>query len=231
MLFTDGLIQRVPPVAPDPGDPYGAIFTKACLEAFEDPPDRPRAFYKKEMDAVRELIALLRAAGDKRVVLAAASGWDTTHPEKGFRGPHVGSHANMLFKRAIFMTGLPVVLFLTRHKVDPTYHEARFKSRMDAAPSEAGTHYCYPVFGEELPLEKALIETPLALCVGFDRDTRDGATDIRAIGNSLKTILDPALAGAGFEMGYASKEFSLDGQWASGAFMAANEKFRRAFPR
>lgn len=51
---------------------------------------------------------------------AAASGWDTSHHVYEFHVPHVVSHANMLFKRAIFMTGQRVVIFSSRHKIDQT---------------------------------------------------------------------------------------------------------------
>ena len=147
LLFTDGEIRRNPPVAPDPDDPYGAIFTQKCIDAFEEPPNKPRGLYKKEKDAIDELVEMLKNGTTRRLILATASGWDTTHRVKGFRGPHVGSHANMLFKRAIFMTGHPVVMFLSRHKVDPKSREARFKCHADVDTANTDTRYCYPVFG------------------------------------------------------------------------------------
>ena len=37
LLFVDGEIQRKPPVAPDPTDPYGAIFTGLCSATHQTP--------------------------------------------------------------------------------------------------------------------------------------------------------------------------------------------------
>lgn len=162
LLFTDGEVQRNPPVSPDPHDPYGAIFTKKCLDAYEEPPLEPRQLYDKELEAIKEVIKLLTTNKAKQVILATASGWDTRHRIKDFQGPHVGSHANMLFKRAIFMAGQPVVLFLSRHKVDPRFPEADFKCREGKEDQRlmSAIRYCYPVFGSELPLSKALRDTP-----------------------------------------------------------------------
>jgi len=79
LLFTDGEIQRNPPIAPDPEDPYGAVFTLKCKEVYEEPQVKPRELYKKEIDAINEIIKLLKAKENKQIILAAASGWDTTH--------------------------------------------------------------------------------------------------------------------------------------------------------
>jgi len=231
MLFTDGEIRRNPSVAPDPEDPYGAIFTSKCKQAYEEPQGKPRALYQKEKDAISEIISLLKPGDDKQIILATASGWDTAHKVAAFHGPHVGSHANMLFKRAIFMTGEPVVLFLSRHKVDPKFREAAFKSRTDSEKPEVGMRYCYPVFGEELPLEKALVDTPLALCIGYEHEIDEPDTDIRQIGEQLKSVIRPELEKAGFELEYAAKEFVREDGSQAGAIMVANEKFRHLFPR
>jgi hypothetical protein len=231
LLFTDGDIRRNPPVAPDPEDPYGAIFTMKCKQAYEEPQVKPRALYQQEKDAIQEIIELLKAEVDKQIILATASGWDTAHPVAAFHGPHVGSHANMLFKRAIFMTGEPVVLFLSRHKVDPKFREAAFKCRTDRERPEVGMRYCYPVFGEELPLESALVNTPLALCIGFEQEKDEHEEDIRHVGEKLKSILRPELEKAKFNLEYAAKEFIDDDGSQSGAILVANEKFQQLFPR
>jgi hypothetical protein len=70
LLFTDGEIRRNPPVAPDPKDPYGAIFTLKCKKAYEEPQVKPRALYQKEKDAIEEIIELLKSGGDKQIILA-----------------------------------------------------------------------------------------------------------------------------------------------------------------
>lgn len=230
LLFTDGEIRRNPPVSPDPEDPYGAIFTLKCKQAYEEPHVTPRALYQKEKDAIGEIIKLLKSAGHKQIILATASGWDTAHQVSEFHGPHVGSHANMLFKRAIFMTGEPVVLFLSRHKVDPHFREARFKCRADSEKPEVGVRYCYPVFGEELPLTKALVDTPLAICIGYEQEKNEEEANIRQIGEKLKSVLRPELDKAGFDFEYAAKEFVRQDGSQAGAIMVANEKFREQVP-
>jgi hypothetical protein len=137
----------------------------------------------------------------------------------------------MLFKRAIFMTGHPVVVFLSRHKVDPGYREAHFKCRTDGEKPAVGVRYCYPVFGEELPLEEALKKTPLALCIGYEMERGDEVADVRQIGEKLKSVLAGHLDKMPFNLDYAAKEFvRADGSLA-GAFMLANERFAEIFPK
>jgi hypothetical protein len=201
------------------------------MEAYEEPHVKPRALHQKEKEAINETISLLKSGGDKQIILATASGWDTTHKVRGFHGPHVGSHANMLFKRAIFMANNPVVLFLSRHKVSPNFREARFKCRTDSEKPEIGMRYCYPVFGKELTLAKALVDTPLALCIGYEREKEDQETDIRQIGEHLKSVLRPELGKAGFDIEYAAKEFVREDESVAGAIMVANKRFRQLFPR
>jgi hypothetical protein len=246
MLFTDGEVCRNPPFAPDPDDPYGAIFTQDCKKAYEEPYSEPRPLKSKEIEAINEIVNRLKANEGNRIILATASGWDTKNKEIGFHGPHVGSHPNMLFKRAIFMTGDPVVLFLTRHKVDHLFDEARFKCRTDEETPPASMRYCYPIFGAELPLKAALERIPLALCIGYEPEKDDpvadfkklaekpkGKTipDIRIIGKRIKEELVYEL-GAGFNLEYAAKEFVRkdDGSLA-GAIMVANRKFVELFQR
>ena len=155
-LFTDLDTRPNPPAAPDPEDRYGAIFTRESLNAHEEPPRQPRRLYRAETEAIANTVKLLTdGVPEEQLILATASGWDTTHAEPLFRGPHVGSHANMLFKRALFQSGRPAVLFLTRRKIDPDFEEARFKCPDDEAPRkregdaplERDQRYCYPVFG------------------------------------------------------------------------------------
>jgi hypothetical protein len=230
LLFTDGEVRRSPSVSPDPTDPYGAIFTKRCLDAYEEPPVKPRGLYRAEKDAIDEIVGLLKSGREKQVILASASGWDTTHRIAAFHGPHVGSHANMLFKRAIFMTGQPVILFLSRHKVDPRFPEARFKCRLDEENVRANTHYCYPVFGKELPLARALKDTPVALCIGYQSEKQHSHSDVRDIRDEIKALLAPHL-GPKFNMDYSAKEFDFGDGLHSGALMLANEKFCKLFPK
>jgi hypothetical protein len=137
----------------------------------------------------------------------------------------------MLFKRAIFMTGAPVVLFLSRHKVDPDFREAAFKCRTDIQTPDGTTRYCYPVFGEELSLATALVEAPLALCIGYEQEKTEQVSDIREVGERLKRVLSRDLVPAGFELEYAAKEFRRDDGSQAAAIMLANKKFRTLFPQ
>jgi len=201
------------------------------MQAYEEPHVKPRALHKKEKAAINEIVGLLKSGGRRQIILATASGWDTTHRIKAFHGPHVGSHANMLFKRAIFMTNEPVVMFLSRHKVDPRFREARFKCRTDKEKPKLGTRYCYPVFGKELTLAQALVSTPLALCIGYEKEPDDTENDLREIGEKLKWVLKPELHKAGFDLEYAAKEFVRNDGSRAGAIMVANNGFRKRFPR
>ena len=96
---------------------------------------------------------------------------------------------------------------------------------------EGGMRYCYPVFGEELPLEKALVDTPLALCIGYEQEEDEKEVDIRQIGEKMKSILKLDLDKAGFDMEYAAKEFVRLDRSQAGAIMVANAKFKQLFPR
>jgi len=91
--------------------------------------------------------------------------------------------------------------------------------------------YCYPVFGDELSLEKALVQVPVALCIGYEREKGDLETGIREIGEEIKYVLRPHLEQASFDMEYAAKEFVREDGWVSGAIMVANERFVKEFPR
>jgi hypothetical protein len=137
---------------PDPRDKYGAIFPEKWGVLHREPPQPniPRNLSDGESRAVEEIQNDFKEKGPT-IVLAAASGWDIDSKEDLFLGPHVGSHKNMLIKRALFTTGCPVILFLDADKL--------------GSKRECN---CYPVFGPEMPLGKAIKEFPLAICVGWE---------------------------------------------------------------
>ena len=135
----------------------------------------------------------------------------------------------MLFKRALFKTGDPVVLFLTRHKIDPFFKESKFKCRRDEENPDASTRYCYPVFGSELSLETALETIPIAICVGYEIEPSDGSTSLTEIRRSLENVLAPVLKSHQFDLSFARKEFRDENGHLSGAFIAANTAFRKLF--
>ena len=143
-----------------PGPPegyYGAMFGSTLLQDPEAAPRIPRRLFPREKEAVNKTSQLLRGQQKRRLFLATASGLDINHTEENFRGPHIGSHPNMLFKRAIFLTRQPVVLFLTEAKIGKPFID--------------GT--CYPVFGPDYTWKRALKFCPLAICIAYQNQAED----------------------------------------------------------
>ena len=118
----------------------------------------------------------------------------------------------MLFKRALFTIGCPVVIFLTAEKLGD--------------PFEPGK--CFPIFGPDEPLGDALKEYPLALCVGYDQTLQ--STTRRTLspedrkernnpGNIRTILLD-----LNFDAIYAEKVGE------AGAIIAGNSAFKELLP-
>lgn len=211
-LYTDVDVRRFPPYAPDPEDKYGAIFPRDWHGLEERPPTKPRALHKGEAKAVGEMRKDLLKFAEKTLFLATTSGWDLDHLIEGFRGPHVGSHPNMLFKRALFLTRKPVVIFLTAEKLGDSFENGK----------------CYPVFGPDEPLDTTLAKCPLALCVGYDQTIlsparRQLAPDVRKDRNRPDRVAD-VLSALGFNVVYGKEEGDR------GAILAGNPMFARVFP-
>ena len=183
LLHTNIETNPLPPGPPE--GYYGAMFGSTLLQDPEAPPGKPRRLFPREDAAIKETSKLLKGNGERRLFLATASGLDLTHKQTHFRGPHIGSHPNMLFKRAIFQTGQPIVLFLTEEKIDKPFID--------------GT--CYPVFGPDYPWSHALRECPLAICIGHHKMSA----------NRLKGILKRRTRAHGFDFDYASKELEACG--------------------
>lgn len=213
MLYTDVDIRRFPPFAPDPEDKYGAIFPHDWHILKEAPPTQPRRLHKDENVAVDEMRKRLLEFDKKALFLATTSGWDTSNKVLHFQGPHVGSHPNMLFKRAVFTTGRPVVIFLSADKLGDPFEEG----------------ICFPIFDPEMPLEKALKDYPLALCVGYDKllqsPTRRDKLDkkVRENRNNPRTISN-TLSELNFNVVYAEEEGD------TGAIIAGNSTFEKLLP-
>ena len=202
-----------------PENYYGAMFGSALLEYPETHPMKPRALYPTEQKAVGQLARLLRQGSSKRLFLATASGLDLDHQQKQFRGPHIGSHPNMLFKRAIFQTRQPVILFLTERKVGAKFNDGR----------------CYPVFGPDHPWEHVLREYPLALCIGYHSQSP----------GKLRQMIEDKLNLRPRDWNYAQKRFvsrasaNSDGipgpadsrELRGGVVIIANEQFTRKIPK
>jgi hypothetical protein len=239
-LHTSINTSRFPEGIPDPEDHYGAIFPNKWRQLLEPFPRRPRRFYAAESDAVKDMRKDFNQLSSGRknappkgckayeindgplhLVLATASGLDLDNPVKHFRGPHVGSHPNMLFKRAIFASKHPVVLFLSAEKL--------------GNPFQIGK--CYPVFGPDEPWEDAVKDYPLAICIGYEWPIRSKPTvglpsEELERRNSQKYILD-CLTKLGFRVPYFDGGFPPNYDAASrgtGAIMCANELFTKLIP-
>ena len=71
-------------------------------------------------------------------------------------GPHVGGYHNKVFKRFMYLTELPIVIFLTGDKID--------------CPIEAGK--CHFILDREYTWEQFYRTHPLAFCVGCKEEER-----------------------------------------------------------
>lgn len=212
VLFTDVNVSRFPPFAPDPEDKYGAIFPRNWHTMLERPPSKPRELHQTEVDAVNEMKQRLHQFGEKILLLTTTSGWDIEHESANFQGPHVGSHPNMLFKRALFTTGHPVVIFLTAEKLGDPFIVGE----------------CFPIFGPDEPLDAALNKYPIALCVGYDKtlhsDTRWPLKPRdRELRNDPSNILN-ILHDLGFNVIYTKNDKR------AGAIVAGNTSFHALLP-
>jgi len=67
-------------------------------------------------------------------------------------GPHVGSFHNKIFKRFMYVTKLPLVVFMTSDKIN--------------APIDVGR--CHFILDRDFNWERFLVEHPLAFCIGSD---------------------------------------------------------------
>lgn len=218
LLYTDVDIRRFPPSAPDPEDKYGAIFPCDWSLLHEKCPLEPRSLHQNEVEAVDKMKNNLREFGEKTLFLATTSGWDLDHKLNNFRGPHVGSHSNMLFKRSLFTTERPVVIFLNAEKLGD--------------PFEIGK--CYSVFGPDLPLEKVLEDYPLALCVGYDQKMQSSTRRVleeavrkkRNDPSNIKEILN----NLHFNIIYAEPAEPAKPVSDVGTIIAGNTRFQESLP-
>jgi len=212
LLYTDVDIRRFPPFAPDPVDKYGAIFPREWHPLKERPPSKPRKLYQNETDAVKEMKEKIHQFGEKTFFLATTSGWDLDHELNDFRGPHVGSHPNMLFKRALFTIERPVVIFLTAEKLGDPFEQGK----------------CFPIFGPDEPLGEALKKYPLALCVGYDQTMQSPtrrllSPEVRRERNNPSNIMKIFIE-LNFNVIYTEKVGK------AGAIIAGNSAFQKLLP-
>ena len=229
---------RFPGGVPDPDDRYGAIFPNEWRVLHEPFPETPRSLYEAESTAFREMREAFTKLGSSSshsgsghgqattsddgngslLVLAAASGLDLDNRIQHFRGPHVGSHPNMLFKRVIFTSGCPVVLFLSAEKLGNSFRKGR----------------CYAVFGPDEPWLTAVRKYPLAICVGYEWPKKSNPTpgitqkelERRNNPDYIRTCLEKLgfrslCFDGGFPPNYDAAKLG------TGAMMYANQEFAR----
>ncbi|MCB1092028.1 MAG: hypothetical protein KDL87_10880, partial [Verrucomicrobiae bacterium] len=219
-LHTPVEASRFPVGVPDPEDRYGAIFPNAWHTLLEPVPKTPRVLFEGEEGAVAEMRDRFAGGTDRRqLVLATASGLDLDNRETAFRGPHVGSHPNMLFKRAILTAGDPVVLFLNAEKLGDPFRRGR----------------CYPVFDPGLPWEVAAREFPLALCVGYEWPKtspsmpRIAPSDLER--RNQPGVIRSNLEDLGFEVTYFDDDaYRVSEVSEGGAILMGNRKFAEMVP-
>jgi hypothetical protein len=209
---------------PDPRDKYGAIFPQEWGVLHREPPIVPRKrLSAREDEAVNRLRDEFRQHEDT-FVLAAASGWDIDSKEKAFRGPHVGSHKNMLFKRVVFTSSYPVVLFIDAEKLG-----------FERQPN------CYPVFDLNFSVAQWLSEYPVAVCVGWDWPKTGGKQPEKLIkllekhgvkdqnvGEYVKMVLKDLQVTEEYFLQESVDEHS---GIRSGAILLGNKKFAQVIPR
>lgn len=151
-----------------PEDHYGAIF--GCLDNLREPiPQFPPEPLSPPM---REAITTLTEGqyspakwglkgyrGRPALLIGALSGLQlsnqcSTNPANAdircCMGPHVGSFKNKLFKRFMYGTGLPLMIFMTADKIDNVIEAGR----------------CHFVLDEEFTWDSFRQDIPVAFCVG-----------------------------------------------------------------
>lgn len=134
------------------------------------------------------------------LILMTASGVDISSDSgHGYPGPHVGSYANMLFKRSLFDLECPKVLFLHREKWGFRFIYSN----------------CHAVCDQSFPWERVRSEKPMAIAMAVDSEEEQ-----KALAESLTSQgfvhVEPEIPAAGHGDGPR-------------ALIAANEPFARFF--
>lgn len=154
------LSERVPidlyPYGP-PEAKYGATFGPLTAIPRREPPVvGPCPLSKQAENAVETISAHFKDRyHEKGLVFMAISGVDLA-PDEWFRGPHVGSYYNCLFKRAILTADVPIVMFLDETKL----------------PSPFQIGQCFPVCTDPIFWPDICQRTPLALAVAARESDR-----------------------------------------------------------
>jgi hypothetical protein len=124
----------------------------------------------------------------------------------------------MLFKRAIFASGSPVVLFLNAEKLGDPFRIGR----------------CYSVFDSNEAWSYVIQKCPMAICIGYERPKKsktarripDDHIEKRNNPDNIRKSLDRL----GFEVEYFDDDrfpISTGGNDGAGAIMRGNAMFAR----
>jgi len=236
-LHTDVEVVAFPSDSPDPKDKYGAMFDKTFFEVDEPAPKKSRSLYrkkdylsqkpkKKRLPQLSERSVVERTRNDLRtaiskdeggIVCVTASGLAfglNGKRDKWQNGPHIGSHANMLFKRAAYTTGEPTVIFLHEDKIGENFQLGK----------------CFPVFLADYSWDKFRKERPVALCVGYTVPSGKSTAGSSKLDDNIlkkKRSIKKLLKRLGFDSMLANKTKKLtsDKDYVVGAALFANEKF------
>ena len=180
-LVNRGICEMFPNTTPDPEDQFGATFGEHIDGLYDErslpgkPPEpdyRGKPLDDQEEKAIKKLLEEAAAPNNwegKTLLLGAISGiqmsespkikWGKdTEPTDELKGNvemcsgfHVGSYKNKLFKRFMYETQLPLMIFLDESKIDCEIEVGR----------------CHFIFDrEEFTWETFIRSYPLAFCVG-----------------------------------------------------------------
>jgi hypothetical protein len=159
-LLLNEEIEVKPLPSGTPRSEFGGMYTHKILKNPEPAPTKPRSIYETETDAIYDLVNSFNNNSNRCLYLISASCWEICCENEYFHGLHAELHADMLFKRAIFITGQPVVCFLTSNKVGDLYKRNKH----------------FPIFGPDYELRKILQEIPFALCLSYKKESKDMCT-------------------------------------------------------
>ncbi|WP_395745605.1 DUF4062 domain-containing protein [Prosthecobacter sp.] len=179
ILWLKHLIPCTPFPWGTPEETYGAALGPLAINVAMDrsPLFPPGKLRKRELAEIRKLSDAAKKVhrpGNKTLLLAAASGLQLSSKIKvkdgldkpdgilECRGPHVGSYKNKLFKRFMYETKHPLMIFITADKID----------------SEIDLEKCHFVMDDKEQWEQFINDHPLAFCVGCQRKELGHWTDI-----------------------------------------------------
>ncbi|MDY6856807.1 MAG: DUF4062 domain-containing protein [Thermodesulfobacteriota bacterium] len=160
-----GIIEELPEKDPDyPPDPIDSD-AKLVIEKLAN---SEGALKSESPVLLLGAISGLQLGSDHKIVADKDRGGRTLtsaleNKVKKCFGPHVGSYHNKLFKRYMYYTGLPVMLFITEEKIDMEIIVGRCHFVLDQESDSI----------DGLTWDSFYQNHPVAFCVGCSGDTMD----------------------------------------------------------